>query len=229
MVRLALALTVVLAPTLAHAHAKLVDPPSRTDTDANKSGPCDNAHPPDAPRTTFAPGQTIEVEWLETVDHVGHFRLAFSPDGENGFDDHVLIAEIADGDDQTPRTVTATVTLPNVTCDNCALQLIQCMQDGGGPDCSNYYSCADIRLAGDAPPAVDAGPPGDEVDAGDNGGDGADDGTTPPGNTVDGDGCQAAPGGMPASIGAGVLFLIAFGYLLGRQVVVREKPRRRHR
>jgi MYXO-CTERM domain-containing protein len=65
------------------------------------------------------------------------------------------------------------VTLPNVTCDNCTLQLIQVMYDKagngfGGKDSAGkgnddlYYACADIVLKGEAVAgAADAGSSGD--------------------------------------------------------------------
>ena len=34
--------------------------------------------------TTFQPGETITVTWTETVDHPGHYRIAFDDDGTDG-------------------------------------------------------------------------------------------------------------------------------------------------
>ncbi|MCA9560948.1 MAG: hypothetical protein KC583_20510, partial [Myxococcales bacterium] len=55
------------------------------------------------------------------------------------------------------------VTLPDVECDNCTLQVIQVMFDKPpqtSPGNDLYYQCADLVLRGDGPPPppVDAGP-----------------------------------------------------------------------
>jgi hypothetical protein len=110
--------------------------------------------------TTFAPGETITVEWTETINHPGHFRISFDPDGGDdglvdpaGYDDFysaptVLADEIID---EGGNTFSQEVTLPDVECELCTLQLIQVMTDkppwgpAGGDDI--YYWCADIRLS----------------------------------------------------------------------------------
>ena len=154
MARLSLLVAVLCAvPSLASAHALLKEPPPRSEEDGNKVGPCDTTPVADPPRTTYAPGQTIEVEFIETVDHTGSFRIAFSPDGDTGFDENVLVPEIADPNNPVPMNRKVLVTLPTTPCENCVLQLIQCMKDGGATQCSNYYSCANIRIDASAPPA----------------------------------------------------------------------------
>ncbi len=100
------------------------------------------------------------VRWQAFVPHPGHFRIAFDPDGDddlagpNGYDDlytpgtQVLLDGIpAMGAQQDYE---AQVTLPDVTCTTCTLQLIQVMTDKmpwgpqGGTDL--YHQCADIIL-----------------------------------------------------------------------------------
>ncbi|MGH7865891.1 MAG: hypothetical protein ACREQB_12935, partial [Candidatus Binataceae bacterium] len=31
--------------------------------------------------TTFQPGETITLSWMEPIDHPGYFRIAFQPNG----------------------------------------------------------------------------------------------------------------------------------------------------
>ena len=169
------ALLLIALPTSARAHAVLLDPPPRDDQ--IKVFPCGGASPTpagDPQRTVLSAGSTITVQFQETIQHPGYFRIAFSPDGSTGFDDHVLVAMIPDTEG---LDYTAQVTLPSTPCDGCSLQLIQCM-DGSLPPvatCNNYYSCADIILVGPggggtadaglapppdaAPGSSDAGPP----------------------------------------------------------------------
>ncbi|MFA9472798.1 MAG: hypothetical protein ACERNK_19695, partial [Deltaproteobacteria bacterium] len=97
----------------------------------------------------------------------------------------------------------ATVTLPNVTCDNCTLQVIQVMYDKPPyttPGNDIYYQCADLVLReGAAPPDADAG-----TDAG----------------TDTGGGCSAVRGNPEAS--AVTMFLLLF-LLCARRLARRRK------
>jgi uncharacterized protein (TIGR03382 family) len=189
-----LAGAVGLVAPVASAHVQL-EAPQQRDID-QKAGPCGL---PDSTRGAdvceFQPGATITVEWDETVEHPGHFRVSFDDDGTDDlidpsdYDDYyaseaVLVDQIEDRDtdvDGNPR-YSMQIELPDIECDNCTLQLIQVMTDkppwgpGGGDDI--YYQCADLVLSPDAPaePAPgcgaaaggeDAGPdPGGEPDAG---------------------------------------------------------------
>lgn len=82
---LLLATAAVCIPTAASAHIHLTYPLSRTDslTGDQKAEPCGIAGQVRNPArvTTLRPGQTITVTWMETVDHPGHFRIAFHPNG----------------------------------------------------------------------------------------------------------------------------------------------------
>ncbi|MCI0505969.1 MAG: lytic polysaccharide monooxygenase [Gammaproteobacteria bacterium] len=143
----------MLYTELARAHARFVldsATPPRSYSDGIKTGPCGNI-----PRTqnpaTFDAGQQITVEWEETINHPGYFRVAFSPEGDLGFDDNVLYQADDNQDDlNVPHFYSAAVTLPNEACENCTLQLIQYMTDRNPP--TLYYSCADIRLVANTPP-----------------------------------------------------------------------------
>jgi len=115
--------------------------------------------------TTFAPGDTITVHFDEYVGHSGRYRIAFDPDGADldDFNDNILLDEPDPtgsvgniGDDSIWEF---DVTLPDMTCDNCTLQLIQVM-DGNTTDKvlnpvdrgGTYFQCADIVLAEGTPP-----------------------------------------------------------------------------
>ena len=158
----------------AAAHLRVTEPAARHEY--HKQGPCgagaDDAR--GAEVHTFRPGQTITVRWNEFVDHPGHFRISFDPDGQDdfvdpaGFDDvsggpAVLVDGIADrsgGGDYEQE-----VSLPDLACERCTLQVIQVMSDkppyGDGNDL--YYQCVDLVLAADAEAEATTGPAGAEA------------------------------------------------------------------
>jgi hypothetical protein len=190
--------------TPAAAHIALLSPPPRTT--ALKVGPCGATNSVRGTNVTvLAPGATLDVTWMETINHPGHYRISFDPTGQNftvplGFDDtsqtmNVVLDAIPDSpiaDD----TYTKTITLPSIECETCTLQVIQVMSDkppyGDGNDI--YYQCADIALRAGTPPPPDAGtPPAASPDAG---------ATEPPGGVSGG--CTAAGGG---SIAVGIALL----------------------
>jgi len=166
----ALAWTLGRTPS-ARAHTSLTYPPPRTD--ANKIGPCGaDGSTRTTTVTEFRPGETITVTWDEYIDHPGHFRIAFDSDGDDDFplpnnpdDDFpsVLVDQIPDR--QGGGLYEQQVTLPNIACDNCTLQLIQIMTTQVPYD-SFYFQCADITLSADAPGGADAGPGGSDDSGG---------------------------------------------------------------
>lgn len=166
-----------LSSSSADAHIALTSPPPRHED--QKSGPCGVATGDARGNqvTTFAPGETITVTWQETIGHPGHFRISFDPDGVDGLVDPksfsdfdtagtVLLDNITDK--SGTQTYSEKVTLPNVECDTCTLQVIQVMTDkppyGDGNDI--YYQCADIVLSGGTRAERDSGPPSAPRDAG---------------------------------------------------------------
>ena len=177
----------------ARAHLHLVEPAARDGGEELKDGPCgQTGSVRGAFVTTFEAGQTIEIVIDEYIDHPSHYRVAFDVDGDDDFEDPVCLENcetnggpdpvFAPGDpdvvlvdfiaDAGTREQRFTVTLPDVVCDRCTLQVIQVMYDKrpytiGGND--NYYQCADLvlvpRAGSDAgvAPGEDAGP---TIDAG---------------------------------------------------------------
>lgn len=232
-----LALAALLLPSFAHAHIALVSPaPRYADL---KAGPCGKGTQ-DARTgnvTKFKPGATITVTWKETIGHPGHYRIAFDPNGTGLFKDPTSFTDVA----MTPgvlvnnitdktgtQTYTQQVTLPNVECTNCTLQVIQVMTDkapyGDGNDL--YYQCADIVLAQDALddagvfPVADAGSSGSSGSSGttdfDAGYTDTDGGIVDP--STEGGGCSTAggAGGNVAAAGALTALAIFAGLRLRR-------------
>jgi MYXO-CTERM domain-containing protein len=184
----ATALTILSLGT-AHAHIHLTSPLSRTDspTGDQKAEHCGVAGQGRiASRVTvFQPGQTITVTWMETINHPGHYRIAFQPDGDtfgippptgadgfpsvdqtgmtDGAGALILKDFIADGTSSTQ------ITLPSMECSNCTLQFIQVMTDKPPytvDAASNdiYFNCADITLSATGPgPTPDGGTPNPEA------------------------------------------------------------------
>lgn len=114
----------------------------------------------------FAPGETIVLRFEEYVDHAGRFRVAFDPDGADhaDFNANVLV-DIPDPAGVTGNTAEAgvwelAVTLPEMSCDNCTLQLIQAMHGDteslvtDPARLSSYYTCIDLTLGDAREPAA---------------------------------------------------------------------------
>jgi MYXO-CTERM domain-containing protein len=109
--------------------------------------------------TVLEPGATIMVEFTETIQHPGFYRISFDQDGQDAFEPPplarssiqmgtpmlpVLKDNIADTGDADYTTM---ITLPNVECENCTLQLIQVMTTAmTWQEDDIYYTCADIAL-----------------------------------------------------------------------------------
>jgi hypothetical protein len=137
-----------------------------------KVGPCgrmNDSRTTDTSRiTVLQPGATIEVRWNETIGHPGFYRISFDDDGQDAFvapttramvdtmapyDLPILLDNIADVGNTGMNTYSAMVTLPNMQCERCTLQLIQVMVASNtmmwtatGADPDIYFTCADIAL-----------------------------------------------------------------------------------
>jgi MYXO-CTERM domain-containing protein len=178
----------------------------------------------------YTPGETITVRWNEYIDHPSYYRIAFDDDGDNGFEmradgqtnaaadnpvamenalgmDAEILSIVPEVNDTTQGAGTdvreAQVTLPNITCENCTLQLIQYMYNN---PMQGYYQCADIALR-DAVVGGDAGadpvPGTADASAAAPQGAGGSLGTAPaPGDSSGTGGASGAPTGVAAP-GAG--------------------------
>ncbi|MDQ3035334.1 MAG: hypothetical protein M3Y87_23215 [Myxococcota bacterium] len=166
--------TLAIAPLSARAHVTMTSPTPRYGPSEQKDPPCGRLGGTRTDRVAvYEPGATITVEWDETVDHAGHYRIAFDAEGDDD------LAEPAGADWITPDGVmvladdiadsrgghyTSTITLPDVECESCTLQLIQVMYGRGDP---YYYQCADLALRCATPGCAASGSDaGVEADAG---------------------------------------------------------------
>jgi hypothetical protein len=159
------------------------------DPDRKCNVPAAQSHDPNRSNnvTPFEAGSTITIRMEEYVNHSGRFRVAFDPDGADltDFNSNILL-DVAD--DKGAQVYEFQVKLPDMTCENCTLQVIQDMNGNTttpvqdpAPD-STYYTCADIRLV----------PPG--TMGTDNG---TDDGMDPPDGTPSDTDNGMMPGSMP--------------------------------
>ena len=155
----------VCAAAPAEAHIIITSHQTRLGKDQIKRGPCgggDTARG-DAVYTLLS-GATIQIEFDEFIFHPGYFRVAFDDDGQDDFvdpadyfdfntNDTVLMDNILPDHTRGDGPIfTIEVTLPDVECDNCTLQLAQIMTDKppytvGGNDL--YYNCIDLVLTRD--------------------------------------------------------------------------------
>jgi hypothetical protein len=149
-------------------HAYLVSPAPRDAGDRRlKEYPCGEGlgNRYDLPGTVLQPGP-LTVVFRETINHAGApYRLALTTGGKDDrFDDFVLLDHVphCDGCGSVPRDHAVTVTIPDLACDACAIQVIQVMTDKFSSPCANpaglasscgrvdfaYFSCSNVRING---------------------------------------------------------------------------------
>jgi hypothetical protein len=119
----------------------------------------------------FEPGETIHLEWNEFVFHPGYFRISFDEDGHDDFVDpadyndfytnvSVLVDDLFPHEQPSnTNSYEFDLTLPNVECENCTIQLIQIMTDKPPYEVGTndiYYNCLDVTLMPDGDPIVNA-------------------------------------------------------------------------
>jgi len=215
----------------AAAHFKLLKPTSWLKEDAmgapQKGGPCgpggyDDVEPipTSGAVTQFHAGDTIEVDWVDTVAHPGYFRIALAEnradlknptivqDSLCNFDESMVPTMasgnvLADGVHFRTRNgfnapagtmFSSMVTLPNQPCDKCTLQVIQIMENDlqSLSDCY-YFHCADISIL----------PAGQGANTGGTTGSGAGGTSAGTGGLVGVGGLPVGAGGMDVSMSAG--------------------------
>lgn len=251
--RIVLLATILSVPVVASAHVDMLDPPRRYGLTDLKDGPC--GIPFGAAGdvvATYEGGSTIDIEITEYVEHPGHYRVALDVDGGDDnlgdpicltncddrrsadptFEDPEDVMVLGNFEDDPAEDQTLTVTLPNIACERCTLQIIQVMYDKrpytiGGDD--NYYRCADIAITSvatedagpgetDAGPAPDAGSvaedAGPALDAGNDAGLGADGGSLGDAGPSPADDGGCAVGGTGSS---GAFFFFLAGLVLWRR------------
>lgn len=180
-------------PEIAFAHIDVNWPPMRGGS--QKVGPCEGVSPLVGNQVVLRSGSQLTLRVAETIPHPGHFRVMFDADATDGEDfpvpadcDDVRVPDgvrvLADGilpaqggtcsgfhtpSTRTPRVAehAVVVTLPDIECDTCTLQVVQVMTDAakarpdGTWDPSGgrglYFRCANIRLSRTETPDVDPG------------------------------------------------------------------------
>ncbi len=149
-------LIVILSSTVTFAHTRLVFPTPRNNNAGIKTGPCGGFSRSTDP-TIVQAGQTITVSWEETVNHPGKFLFALSMGNDAGFQSNPLGTMIdTQNDGQTLHSYNMALTMPNVACDTCTIQLIQSMEENPNAP-TYYYSCADVKIVANNVP-INPGP-----------------------------------------------------------------------
>jgi len=166
----------------AFAHFRFVEPPSALSTENGGKGapPCGEGTPSGIV-TKAQGGHPFTIRLIEFIPHPGHYRIALSvnsraeipkdaeavvKDGQSvsaPIDSNPKIPVLMDGvfvHTTTPRNTEwkVDVTLPNLTCEKCTLQVTQFMaQHGLNPGGGFYYHhCADLQITADPKlPAAD--------------------------------------------------------------------------
>jgi hypothetical protein len=146
----------------ADAHSLLDQPAPRDRQDGYKDGSaCGVGFDAAQPVTSYASGRTVNVKWLETVDHNGCFLVEFSAGGDRDFQvlgrkSHSNPPLPEGATSAEPRPWSLDVTLPAVACSGCTLRLRQlmldadvaadaCSADGAAPG-TTYTTCANVTL-----------------------------------------------------------------------------------
>jgi len=156
--------------------------------DPQKTGPCGGSNTdwgkPSYVVTKAVGGQKLHIKVQETIYHPGHYRVALavnSPaelpvdpkattaEGDRGprsvsgeIQNPVQIPVLADGLFPHAAKVDAPletdVTLPNISCKRCTLQVIQFMEAHGANNPGNYtyHHCAIVEITADAKKPIDA-------------------------------------------------------------------------
>jgi hypothetical protein len=150
-------------PGLASAHFDLVYPTSRYENTL-LGRPC--GQDPDTGRanvTTLSAGSTITLQWTSTISHSGHYRISFDPDGQDFsvpiapddlYADPNVVADDIPGLADTPNRTFA-LHLPDITCANCTIQLLQVLTDHlpytmDANTNDLHWQCADVILVRDS-------------------------------------------------------------------------------
>lgn len=153
--QLALFFSTFSLTTSSYAHARFMLNAAfkaRDNATGHKIAPCGGVPRTNNP-TILKAGQTVKIEWEETINHPGYYQILFSAENDENF---VQLGEdiIDDQNDgaTVPHAFSAEIQVPDVVCDNCTLQMIQVMTDRNPP--VNYYSCADIQIKAADDPTV---------------------------------------------------------------------------
>lgn len=204
----------------ARAHGTAQSGDTAIDANTNqKTGPCGQVTNGRTTRVaTYAPGETITLRVREETPHDSYIRISLNLDGDDfplrpqastpaETEEVALAAERALGGDtllrvyreanDTPNFVhEIPVTLPDQTCENCTLQVIQFMFATGQ---AFYFQCADLVIAEGGGAAADAGPGSVDMGLAGSGGTGPGTPAAGSGGTAGAPGAAAGAGGTAAA------------------------------
>jgi hypothetical protein len=155
--------------------------------DPQKAGPCGGTNAdwgtPTYAVTKVTGGQKLHIKLQETIFHPGHYRVALAVNSPNELPPDPKIMTMPT--DKGPRSVSAEiqdpvkmplladglwvhtakvdtpwetdVTLPNINCPKCTLQIAQFMAEHGANNPGNftYHHCADLQITADKSKPVD--------------------------------------------------------------------------
>lgn len=199
----------VLAPAVASAHMRVIDPPPRSNADNLKTGgPCGGIPNAGAKKTYFGDmaaspaGGQIKVDFQETVAHRGCYQAWLSTSGQDGQQNQFTKLDQWNDPAGSQANQTRMVNLPAGTkCDRCVLQVIQVMTGDACPENQmpnasaglSYYACSDIKIGGGGG-GGDAGPD-DGGSSGSSGSSGGEDGGTSSGGASGGTSGGTTSGG----------------------------------
>jgi hypothetical protein len=128
----------------AAADIRLVSPLGRGGGALLSSAPCAQAEK-GAPVSTHKSSERIFVRWDETVYRPGTFSIDFSERSDGNFIN--LVSNIPHNiNPETSKSYSLYIQLPNVTCANCTLRVVQVLSDVINPLDAFLYSCSDIQL-----------------------------------------------------------------------------------
>ena len=156
--------------------------------DPQKAGPCGGTNidwgTPSNVVSKAVGGSKLHIKLQETVYHPGHYRVALAVNGRNELPldpeattentdrgarsvsakitNPVQMPVLADGLWVHTAAVTTPwetdVTLPNINCKKCTLQVVQFMAEHGvnNPGNFTYHHCAELQITADPKKPIDA-------------------------------------------------------------------------
>jgi hypothetical protein len=163
--------------------------------DPQKAGPCGgtntNYGTPSYAITKVTGGHKLHIKVLETIYHPGHYRIALAVNSptELPVDPEAATTQT----DRGPRSVSAKIqdpvkapvivdglwphtakpegpletdiTVPNISCKRCTLQILQFMAEHGvnNPGNFSYHHCAELQITPDRSKPIDSGWPAERA------------------------------------------------------------------
>jgi len=160
--------------SLTYGHIRFGFPTARDQNTGIKGPyPCgpDPFWGPGQANTILTPGKLV-ITLQETINHIGApFRIALSPADDTHYDEYILLDQIPHNDKwgpdygmTNPKGYTLEITIPDIDCPRCSLQVLEIMTDKLRPtgSCctypnktelcpSVYHSCANVQINGKTP------------------------------------------------------------------------------